>query len=279
MAVLIAAAPAAALAQEAGEDPAETCGVCHEDLVAGFTAANPHALDRPDTPTCTTCHGDGTQHMDEGGDPSLIKVPRGADGASLCVTCHDATAAAFHGPSAHTREGVTCDRCHSIHGSEPAEPALLVKQPDELCVSCHPRQGRLFERPYGHRLGRAGLDCISCHNPHGGSGERSLQIDRTGEMVCVTCHAEKRGPFVFPHVSGVSGDCMSCHEPHGSSNPNALKRTNARQLCLECHSPLENMTLGSQPPASHDLREPRYRNCTVCHVAIHGSNTSPGLMK
>jgi predicted CXXCH cytochrome family protein len=84
---------------------------------------------------------------------------------------------------------------------------------------------------------------------------------------------------VFPHVSNVVGDCMSCHQPHGSSNPNALTRSQVYQLCLECHSPIEGGTLGSQPPSFHDLLSPRYRNCTTCHVAIHGSNMSPQLLK
>jgi predicted CXXCH cytochrome family protein len=72
---------------------------------------------------------------------------------------------------------------------------------------------------------------------------------------------------------------MSCHEPHGSVKPSALTRTRVDQLCLECHSPITGGTLGSQPPSIHDLRSPRYRECTVCHVAIHGSNTSTLFLK
>jgi predicted CXXCH cytochrome family protein len=72
---------------------------------------------------------------------------------------------------------------------------------------------------------------------------------------------------------------MSCHEPHGSTNPMALTRPRVDQLCLECHSLIEGGTFGSQPPSFHDLRSPRYRNCTTCHVAVHGSNTSPMLLK
>jgi DmsE family decaheme c-type cytochrome len=120
---------------------------------------------------------------------------------------------------------------------------------------------------------------VSCHNPHGGQGEQSLKVDRSGEVVCVSCHAEKRGPFVFPHVTDVSGTCLSCHEPHGSTNPMALKRARVDQLCLECHSVFDGSTLGSQPPSFHDLRSPRYQNCTTCHVTVHGSNTSPLLLK
>jgi hypothetical protein len=58
-----------------------------------------------------------------------------------------------------------------------------------------------------------------------------------------------------------------------------LKRARVDQLCLECHSPIAGTTLGSQPPSFHNIRLPRYQNCTVCHTAIHGSNRSPVLLK
>ena len=58
-----------------------------------------------------------------------------------------------------------------------------------------------------------------------------------------------------------------------------LKRARVDQLCLECHSLFDGATLGSQPPSFHDLRSPRYQNCTTCHVMVHGSNASPLLLK
>jgi hypothetical protein len=52
------------------------------------------------------------------------------------------------------------------------------------------------------------------------------------------------------------------------------------QLCLSCHSQTGGpRTYGSQPPSFHDLTLPRYRNCTTCHTAVHGSNLSPQLLK
>jgi DmsE family decaheme c-type cytochrome len=123
------------------------------------------------------------------------------------------------------------------------------------------------------------MDCASCHDPHGRPKGGALRRTRGDELPCLSCHAEKRGPFVFKHVSGVAGDCMSCHETHGSSNPKQLKRAQVSQLCLECHSPITGGTLGSQPPSFHNVRLARFQNCTVCHVAIHGSNRSPTLLK
>jgi hypothetical protein len=33
------------------------------------------------------------------------------------------------------------------------------------------------------------------------------------------------------------------------------------------------------PPAFHDLRSPRYQNCTVCHQKVHGSYADRNLLR
>ena len=55
-----------------------------------------------------------------------------------------------------------------------------------------------------------------------------------------------------------------------------LARQNVSSLCLECHAnlpivPSKTGFIGVVPPAVHDLRTPRFQNCTICHVKIHGS--------
>ena len=255
------------------------CAVCHEEIVAQFETTV-HSIVGRGVPSCATCHTNGQMHMEEGGDPDWIEVPAGADGEQLCLQCHQQIHTMFSSRSAHSDTAVHCGSCHSIHAAEGNNHFLLADQPNPLCATCHPAQGNSFRRPYGHRLDLGGLQCVSCHNPHGGAGEHSLKVDRSGEGPCTSCHSEKRGPFAFPHVTGIAGDCMSCHQPHGSSNPMALTRARVDQLCLECHSRMGGAdTFGSQTPSSHDLFSPRYRNCTVCHVAIHGSNLSPNLLK
>jgi hypothetical protein len=39
------------------------------------------------------------------------------------------------------------------------------------------------------------------------------------------------------------------------------------------------VTAGSQPPSFHNISNPRFQNCTTCHVTVHGSNRSPQLLK
>jgi len=123
------------------------------------------------------------------------------------------------------------------------------------------------------------MSCVSCHDPHGRPANHAVRQTRAGEPGCVSCHSEKRGPFVYPHVTGVAGSCTSCHRPHGSPYPHQLTRATVANQCLECHSTLSTGTLGSQPPSFHNISLPRYQNCTTCHTAVHGSQRDPQLLK
>jgi DmsE family decaheme c-type cytochrome len=265
---------------------APKCADCHEEQVKGF-AANPHARyshrdKKPDIEDfCTTCHGDGAKHIEASGE-GFIQGFHGLAGAENCLSCHDKAnehesfTTGFHANSA----AVNCLSCHSIHKSAPKSPHLLAKAPGTLCATCHTTQTASFRnKPYVHRLDRGGMTCLDCHSPHNRKGQ-PFKLTMQGELPCLTCHAEKRGPFVFDHVTGSAGDCLSCHQPHGSNNPKQLLWARVDQLCLSCHSQTGGpSTLGSQPPSFHNLTLPRYRNCTTCHVAVHGSNLSPQLLK
>jgi DmsE family decaheme c-type cytochrome len=274
--LLVLAAAVSAWAADTGDSAA--CAACHDELAAKL-AQTSHGLTLRGAPSCQACHGEGKEHM-ESGDTSKISKPSGTAGEALCRACHaQVQGRTLPSGAAHPAASVGCFSCHSIHKGDPAKPSLLTRDPNQLCESCHAAQAAEFRRPYGHRLQGGSVQCVSCHDPHAGTGEKSLRLDHGGQGPCTTCHAEKRGPFVFAHVGGATGDCLSCHEPHGSTNPMGLKRPSVEQLCLECHSPIAGATLGSQPPSIHDLRSPRYRNCTVCHVAVHGSNTSTTLLK
>jgi len=287
VAVLLLLGPSAGvtLAQDSSELAA--CSDCHEEVVTAF-AANPHARGTvknvvvPNA-TCETCHGNAYAHIENGGDAEQIVKPVGRKGAEVCLGCHDKTtdADSRHAGAHANSETINCFSCHAIHDTEPLAEKLLVKDQLQLCSSCHQTQAAEFRmKPYTHRIGRGGMECASCHNPHGRFGRDNLRLTKTGELPCLGCHADKQGPFVFPHGGKEVGDCLTCHQPHGSNNPFQLTRTNVYQLCLECHSTIGTGTnLGSQPPSFHNLTLTRYQNCTSCHTAIHGSNRSPQLLK
>ncbi|MCC6128595.1 MAG: hypothetical protein IT186_01600 [Acidobacteria bacterium] len=263
-----------------------TCADCHEEQTSKF-ALNPHARKACESPSaraeiCATCHGDGKAHMEAGGDKSLIKTLSGRQGSETCVSCHKETKEHYSyrlGVHAST-DAVNCLTCHSIHKAEKKSSKLLAKKELDLCASCHSNVAASFkDKPYKHHLGRNVIECSSCHEPHGRAGKDMMKINRADESPCVSCHTDKRGPHVFPHLASGTGTCQSCHEPHGSNYPHQLTRASVDKLCLECHSPFGTGSLGSQPVATHNLLLPRWRNCTTCHTAIHGSNRSPKLLK
>jgi len=292
--------PSRAVAQEQTPPPAPaeqpstpSCGDCHDQAKAFLT--NPHARGAVvkgvvANDVCETCHGSGAEHIEGGGDKTKITVPRGRTGAEdVCLMCHDTTAPNFSPRTGMhaTSETVNCLTCHSIHSADKKSTHLVAKPQLALCGSCHTQAASFRNKPYAHRLDRGGMECSTCHEPHGrpSSGTRALtlpnhlRVTRAGEPVCTSCHAEKRGPWVFPHGGNEVADCTSCHDSHGSVYPKMLKRATVAQVCLECHSPLGDATLGSQPPSFHNLNNPRYQNCTTCHVAVHGSNRDPQLFK
>lgn len=283
------AATPTAPAEAAPAGPA--CGDCHADQAKGLASTRhawgkAHKNEVPNS-VCETCHGDGKAHIEGGGDKEKIYKPAGVEGANkTCLTCHDTPTDRIsrHGGVHANSAAVNCLTCHSIHSSAPRSPHLLAQPQLTLCSNCHSTQTATFRnKPYAHHIGRAGLECSSCHEPHGRPGKNALHAGTAGEVPCLTCHADKRGPFVFQHGSVAIGECITCHEPHGSSNAKMLKRATVAQLCIECHSPITfagtGTTLGAQPPSFHNLTDPRFQNCTTCHVAIHGSNRDPQLLK
>ncbi len=303
MLLLLQGAAMAAPARKKEKIPPEllhnTCEDCHGDRVERFRT-NAHGFGRhpengplPDS-FCEACHGDGRAHNESGGEASLIYVPFGREGADrACLKCHDQNSrepetihvplrTRVHQPNGvHANsEMVNCLTCHSIQHEEPRSPYLLRWNQEKLCAICHPTEVASFRsQPYSHRLGRGGMECSSCHDPHAGAGRESLRMTATGELPCLSCHNEMRGPHAFEHGETSDGGCLDCHDVHGSSNPKMLKRATVAQVCIECHSPISNATFGSQPPSFHNLASPRYQNCTACHVKIHGSDRDPRLLE
>jgi len=109
------------------------------------------------------------------------------------------------------------------------------------------------------------IRCVACHYPMRGREPRMLRA--RGNELCLGCHKDKQGPFLFEHgaVSDTLSDgCLGCHMPHGSSQDHLLRYA-GRGTCLQCHS--DRIATG---PTAHFAG-----NCTSCHVNVHGSNRNP----
>jgi DmsE family decaheme c-type cytochrome len=91
----------------------------------------------------------------------------------------------------------------------------------------------------------------------------------------VKCHTEKAGPFVYEHPPVKIEGCTSCHTPHGSVNPRLLNTSRVNLLCIQCHS----LASGAMATPTFHNQAQKYQACTMCHTAIHGSNTDEFFFK
>lgn len=276
------AAPPADSSDYVGE---ETCKTCHEDMPSkGFYktfSESRHFITTLDTKKgpefhgCEACHGPGKAHVEGGGDKTKIftfKDASAKDISDRCLKCHQyGEEHANFSRSVHVQNNISCVDCHSPH--HPKETQFLMRQPQpQLCYGCHNEIKQLFSRTFHHRVNEGLVRCTDCHNPHGGSLTRQLRSSAAQDVVCFKCHSDKAGPFVFEHQAVKIEGCTSCHMPHGSSNPRLLKRSQVNLLCLECHSFTVDQ-IAPTVPTFHNQTQ-KYQACTMCHVAIHGSNTS-----
>jgi len=292
-----AAAQPAELKLPAGYIGSDTCQACHEDIYKALVKS-PHGLVDADSKpgwkghgwknrACEACHGPGQEHA-ESADASKIRNPgklAAAAADKICLTCHlNQPTHVGRLQSSHARDQISCTACHKVH--EHGGTDLVTRKPaaiNEKCASCHLNVWAQFQRPNHHKLPEGAMSCVDCHNPHGTLKPASTQAFAANEPGCIACHGDKRGPFTFEHGPVRFEGCATCHEPHGSSNPRMLARQEVRLVCLECHASLPTVnktgTIGVVPPAFHDLRQPRFQNCTICHQKIHGSYVDRDLLK
>lgn len=225
---------------------------------------------------CEACHGRGQAHADSGGDTTFIRNPATLTPLEVTATrtaCHNGDEQEYWEGSQHDHRNLTCTNCHSVHAPASLAHQLVADSVIGTCEGCHRDKIAKLDRS-GHMPVREGkLDCASCHNPHGSQNVRMLRTGNTLNEACTSCHAEKRGPFLWEHAP-VRESCATCHDPHGSSNDRALV-AKLPFLCQRCHSHTRH------PGTIYDSRQLNNtrlynRGCVNCHSSIHGSNHPSG---
>jgi DmsE family decaheme c-type cytochrome len=146
---------------------------------------------------------------------------------------------------------------------------LAKRSQTETCAQCHLLPRSQMYRNSHHPVRERKMACGSCHNPHGTISD-ALIIQQTINDNCLSCHADKRGPFLWEHAP-VTEDCLNCHSPHGATRT-AMLRVSVPRLCQQCHIPMGHPTNSYDP----DSRFVLSRSCLNCHVNIHGSNHPSG---
>ncbi|MEI6243907.1 MAG: DmsE family decaheme c-type cytochrome, partial [Acidobacteriota bacterium] len=261
----------------------ETCATCHEDKKAGYTNSLHGKAADPKSPAalkaCETCHGPGSLHA---ADPEKSKTTRKFTGLkadesnAVCTTCHTSGEHALWAGSKHEARGVACTACHSVHNAK-GEKQLKAESQAKVCATCHQQIVNKLNR-FDHMPVRENkMQCSSCHNTHGSANVKMLKAGTTVDGACTSCHAEKRGPFLWEHAPVVNA-CVTCHDPHGSSNDRMLV-SKVPFICQRCH------VTSRHPPTvyegfliknSSNANKITGRGCLICHSQIHGSNSPNG---
>ena len=276
-----------------------TCTKCHDETeskpVLSILKSRHAVMADPRTPfadqACMSCHGASNAHVKgapgangkrtapDVGVGKQSPTPVGARN-EVCMGCHENNLRMHWKGSKHEAENVACASCHTAHAQ--SDPVLASTTQTEVCVACHKGRRAEMLRPSTHPLRDGQMSCSGCHNPHGSNGPRLLTQNTVNET-CYTCHAEKRGPFLWEHAP-VREDCTICHKPHGSVNASLLQ-SRVPYLCQQCH-------LAPQHPSSvysgtglpgaaipSGAQQLLAKGCLNCHSQVHGSNHPSGVRK
>lgn len=260
------------------------CLECHSEQLKGYEGSPHHRVADPRTPAakqgCESCHGPGSRHVEDPGTfpvRNLNRLPP-EEVSATCTTCHNRGEHAFWDGSQHDSRKLTCTTCHSVHDYKSDTKQLKEKTQAAVCASCHRDKIAKLDRS-GHMPVREGkLECTTCHNVHGATNVRLLRKgDSIGEL-CTSCHADKRGPFLWEHAPSRDG-CVTCHDPHGSSNERMLV-AKPPILCQRCHVATRHPSTIYDAAVVGAGANPSIRifarSCVTCHSAIHGSNHPSG---
>lgn len=273
--------PAAPSVAYVGES---TCLTCHDDKKQGYVGSPHSRTADPRSPAarqgCESCHGPGGNHVtDPVNNPvkRFSKLPPKEVNAT-CTTCHNRGEHAFWDGSQHESRGLSCVNCHSIHAPQSELKHLKAETQPKLCVNCHRDKVAKLDRS-GHMPVREGkMTCSTCHNPHGSTNVRLLRKGDSIAELCTSCHADKRGPFLWEHAPARDG-CTTCHDPHGTSNERMLV-AKPPILCQRCHvstrHPSTIYDAGVVGAGANPSARVYGRSCVTCHSAIHGSNHPSG---
>lgn len=278
----------AALAESShADDGPSSCLTCHSDSHISAILKTPHAQTADKrtpfaTHACESCHGASQEHMRTGdGVRSRPTISFRAGSSTpvekqneVCLGCHQGGLRINWTGSQHEAADTSCASCHVAHSVE--DPILIRQSEPETCYGCHTDQRADDYRRSRHPVREGKVICSDCHNSHGSFGPGLLRETSVNDT-CYTCHAEKRGPFLWEHAP-VRDDCSSCHTPHGS-NLAPLLKARTPWLCQECHQ--ENyhpsaLYSGSGVPPFGSEASMLGKDCMNCHPKIHGSNHPSG---
>jgi DmsE family decaheme c-type cytochrome len=296
LALALALAPARAHAQEPAAPSytpkgADTCLKCHDEdskfpVVDIFKTPHGQKADAR-APfaqlQCESCHGPGGEHarkqpVGERQGPigtfglKAATPPEAQD--ATCLKCHAGAGRHDWPGSAHESAGIPCAACHTVHAAD--DPVRAARSQTEVCGACHARERAASLGAFAHPLRDARMRCTDCHAAHGSAGDAQLAQGSVNDT-CFTCHADKRGPFLWEHAPAAE-DCTLCHAAHGAPHRGMLTQR-PPLLCQQCHAQAGHPSLALTPgglPSGAASAFLLVGGCANCHSQVHGSNHPSG---
>ena len=280
--------------QQAAVSVVPVCVQCHEEKNSSILLTGHGANNDASGSACQACHGDATAHLrdpqkNKPADVLDSKTATAAEKSAVCLSCHGGSRHLENWSVAkHRKVDVTCVNCHSIHAPQSAsntkeiKPAQFAAAPYtttvrqlayKRCVECHRDVRAEITKPSHHPIIEGKVGCQDCHEPHGALVKASLRNESVVDL-CVSCHADKRGPWIHEHPP-VEENCAICHTPHGSSHK-ALLAQKPPALCSDCHANGHTHGIydgrGTLPNTLPSNVRFVASGCVDCHRQIHGSN-------
>lgn len=124
--------------------------------------------------------------------------------------------------------GVVCEECHgpsSLHVANPYGETPRIERDAELCGECHIRgdvtsvnaskgfikHHESYEELYQSK--HLSLDCVDCHDPHGGVIQYRKADEPTTRTTCEACHFDEAKYGAVDKHSPSFVTCDTCHMP------------------------------------------------------------------
>jgi DmsE family decaheme c-type cytochrome len=277
---------------------APVCAECHEQSHRSTMMTAHGVKNDASGSACQSCHGDAAEHVKDSNKPLRndvlgSKKATAEQKSEVCLTCHAGQRQmAFWASGKHRKADVSCIDCHSVHQDAGAGNPKMLKASNaavaaplantvrnlayKTCVSCHRDVRSDIMKPSHHPIIEGKVGCHDCHDPHGALTPVMLKAESYQDL-CVSCHADKRGPWIHEHPP-VMENCATCHTPHGSSH-NRLLAQKPPALCADCHPGGHTHGLYDGRGTIAGVLPSNIRfegsGCVGCHRQIHGSNAPP----
>ncbi len=259
---------------------------------------------------CRTCHSAHASGRFDQDIATAVFMRLPTANSELCIACHtdqpvpgsgvSHPLASFEAPfpaqlsdaGAQPSSTVSCQTCHTAHGSQYAQLLRMDRHGNDLCVACHTEAHPMTTAAgwAGHPIGVAldgprqqivkdmggivGQDgqmlCMSCHAAHHARSERYLLTTPGADStLCHSCHPGHDTVIGSSHdmslscpqrinalgqTAGESGPCSACHQAHPAPSSVALLNP-----CMSCHQANGCASAIPTPDLSHPGA------CTSCH--------------